>query len=113
MADTSEDFWPEGFGPIPQETPATLLREQAAKLGPKTKNHVTAIVRRDAEQGTIYHSLYLNAPALGNYRYKVLNIAHLATNYPVTLKDELRGYPVTLNYRKLLSSQEVNRTHQH
>jgi hypothetical protein len=25
----------------------------------------------------------------------------------------LRGYPVTLNYRKLLSSQEVNRTHQH
>jgi serine/threonine protein kinase len=37
----------------------------------------------------------------------------LLYGWPFIVSILLRGYPVTLNYRKLLSSQEVNRTHQH
>ena len=77
MPTRPEDFWPSGFPTVQEESlPVALLREQAALLSEKTGDLVQSVVRNSVIEGTVYHSLYLRAPALGDYMFKVLSISH-------------------------------------
>lgn len=83
------DLWPD-FVPAEGELPPiTILKQQASALGLKLRN----LIEADVETGTtdyqhyLRHTLFLVAPVLNFYRYKLLDVEHPATEmYPVTIK---------------------------
>lgn len=85
----NNDLWPD-FAPAEGEVPPiTILKEQASLLGLKLRN----LIEADVETGTtdsrhyLRHTLFLIAPVLNFYRYKLLDVEHPATQmYPVTIK---------------------------
>lgn len=85
MVIDKEDLWPESFGSLEVETPLQILRKQASLVGTKTSNLLEGTVSRivDAE-GDFQLSFYLVAPALDNYRYKLLSVWHGMGLYPVS-----------------------------
>ena len=87
-----KSLWPE-FTPAEGEVPPiTILKEQAAVLGLKLKNLIEADVETSTSdyQRFLRHSLFLIAPVLDFYRYKLLEVEHSATHmYPVTIKQAM------------------------
>ena len=79
----STDLWGE-IATVQMRTPVSILREQAALLGAKTKNLVEASVKTRVAGDSIRHSLDLVVPALEGYTYNLLMIAHGPSIYPVT-----------------------------
>jgi hypothetical protein len=95
------DFWRE-IAPAAVRTPLAVLREQAALLGPKTKNLVEAMVTtsRDRFQDEFVHHFSLVVPTLDNYTYELFRVTHSIDLYPV-------GVPLTVPNRPLsLKSEE-------
>lgn len=82
MATHTTDFWPDDIGQAELRTPVALLREQAAALGEKTKNVVTAEVESDNAGKFFAHKLYSVAPVL-HYRYQLLTSQHPILFYPM------------------------------
>ena len=78
------NMWPEDIGQdIASKSPAAILREQASLLGNKTKNIVTAEVKRnDLDNRMFYYGFYIVAPSYG-YRYKLFGIVYGIEQYPV------------------------------
>jgi hypothetical protein len=77
------DFWGE-IQVSEIRTPASILREQAALLGPKTQNVIEARVETAVTADDKFaHAFYLVAPGLDNYRYRLLQITHPIGLYPV------------------------------
>ena len=103
MTNQTEDYWPSLpstlFAGDPE--PAQLLRSQADVLSKKTKGVVRGEVTNTALEGTIYYSLYLGAPALGDYQVKILDIA-----FPVA-QTALEPFPLTANDAFGGSAQEI------
>jgi hypothetical protein len=87
----SEDLWGEISVEKEIKLPVTTLKEQATLLGEKTnkilEGSVTPIKYPDKD--IVGFSLSIIAPALGNYRYKVLSISHKS----------IFVYPLTVSYR--------------
>jgi hypothetical protein len=79
----TDNLWPDDIGESDLVTPVSILREQAALLGPKTENLVTAEVRTAAVQKNIQHSFDLIAAAL-KYRYQLFTVTHAISLYPLT-----------------------------
>ncbi len=79
-----KNMWPEDIGKnILSKSPAAILREQASLLGNKTKNIVTAEVKRnDLDNRMFYYGFYIVAPSYG-YRYKLFGIVYGIEQYPV------------------------------
>jgi len=84
MATHTTDFWPDDIGLSELRTPVSLLREQAAALGEKTKNVVTGEVTSNSQGELFLHALFLVAPAI-NYRYQLLTIRHPLVFYPMAV----------------------------
>jgi len=78
------NMWPEDIGHnIPSKSPAAILREQASLLGNKTKNIVTAEVKRNnIDNRMFYYEFYIVAPSY-SYRYKLFGIVYGIEQYPV------------------------------
>jgi hypothetical protein len=92
MPQPPEDFWPADFPTASDPEPVVLLKQQAQLLTTKTNGRVEGVVKRSAEGGVVYHSLYARVPALGDYMYKFLYVAHsLAANpanpFPIHVED--------------------------
>ena len=87
MADPSS-LWPDNIAVPAVKTPVVIMREQAALLGPMTKNIVEADVWTQASDDgkRIVHTFVLVAPALDNYAYPLFIASH----------DPVRVYPVEL-----------------
>jgi hypothetical protein len=83
------DLWPD-FAPAEGEVPPiTILKEQASLLGLKLKNLIEADVETSTTdyQRFLRHTLFLIAPVLNFYRYKLLDVEHSATEmYPTSIK---------------------------
>lgn len=83
------DLWPEKIGVVRYKSPVAILREQASLLGQKTRNIVTAEVSEGDNGGEWFsYFFHIVAPALGNYRYKLLSISHEISLYPVEISVE-------------------------
>lgn len=106
------DLWPQDIIENNESrAPVTILKEQAALLGQKTKNLLKAEVRwytpgtlekvssnelrylfdtvQEAQgevQQSFSYAFYFVAPTLDNYRYKLLTISHGIPWYPVMFK---------------------------
>lgn len=81
------DLWPEINIEAHKDEPIKILKDQAEILGKKTKNLIIGEVVTNTESGVIYHTLYLVAPILDNYRYSLLKIAHTSMQYPLFIYD--------------------------
>jgi hypothetical protein len=83
------DLWPTDIGTTEVTPPVTLLKEQAALLGEKTRNLVEGkVVRLDewpSAQGHFAYAFYLVAPALGNYRYKLFTLSYPPEFLPIRI----------------------------
>lgn len=105
---TMIDLWPEKISYTKKKTPLIILKEQAALLGKKTNNIVTASVETTNDEVSNYfnHFFYLEAPALSYYRYQLFWIAHDVLLYPVQFYlDE----HIHVEYRKIFLSKVVIR----
>lgn len=90
----TENLWPETLEIDRPLSAGTILRQQAAALGQRTKNIVTAEVetRTDEEKPTAFqHDFYLSAPIIG-LRYILLRAwDYIDKPYPVKVNTELPG----------------------
>lgn len=91
----TQDLW----GDLPLEenirTPVTVLREQAALLGEKTRQVLQGDVR-------VHHSIglkdfeaefFITAPALDDYSYRLFSIQYPVTMYPLRISESITGMP--------------------
>ncbi len=83
MSQKKEDLWPEDFKIKEIETPVSILKRQASFLGEKTDNVVKADITTRYSGDEFFHSFYLVAPALDNYRYRVFTVTHGISLYPL------------------------------
>ena len=82
------DFWGElGIGQI--KSPVSILREQAALLGKKTKNLVEARVETNTFHGEFIHAFNIVVPAL-DYAYELFTIQHGVNIYPIAVPFQSR-----------------------
>ncbi|PRY41092.1 hypothetical protein CLV58_106279 [Spirosoma oryzae] len=81
----TQNLWPD-FAVEPVKSPKDILKEQANHLIHKTNNVLSAEVETvDFPTREIVHTFSIIAPALSNYRYKLLAIEHGAFVYPVNI----------------------------
>jgi hypothetical protein len=80
------DLWPKAkFAADDVVTPVSISRRQAALLGEKTQQLVTAEVSTTANGIQMVHSFRLVATALSNYRYELFSVVHRVDElYPLT-----------------------------
>ena len=88
---TPADLWGE-ITPSAVRTPVSILREQAALLGSKTKNTIEGKVESRVSGSLLYHSFNLIVPALENYTYELFQISHDVNLYPIHV-----GFPFTVD----------------
>jgi hypothetical protein len=84
MPDTN-DFWPENIADSNLVTPITILKEQAALLGEKTRQLVKGEVVTQTTGTLLFHYFYIAAPTL-NYRFELFNISHGVNFYPLVMR---------------------------
>ncbi len=84
-----QDLWPDLSNMAPIRTPFLVLKEQAALLGQKTHNIVTAQVQgpiRSSEGDDVCVYFNLVAPALENYQFRLFEIVYsIIKPYPVRI----------------------------
>ncbi len=87
MPNPNEDLWPDDLGKTKTVPPLAILRKQASAIREKTRFVLSADVETKSAIGSkrLYHTLYLTAPALDNYRYEVVGIRHEEGLYPLWL----------------------------
>ena len=114
MPNEQVDFWPD-FTNASLRTPVTLLREQAALLGPKTQQLVVADVESMASGENFYHRFYLLVPTLDNYRYELFALSHSILLYPATVSYKSMGIHIENEealktwLKNVLSSKETTK----
>jgi hypothetical protein len=83
-----EDLWPHDLLDAIPTSPRDILQQQAALLGPKTKNIVLADVAANVlDDGTSSLQFYLRVPALSGYKFDLFTLQHGIDLYPVTDMD--------------------------
>ncbi|MGB8769733.1 MAG: hypothetical protein WCC92_08965 [Candidatus Korobacteraceae bacterium] len=84
MPDTN-DLWPENIADSNLTTPVTILKEQAALLGEKTRQLVKGEIVTQTTGNLFVHYFYIVAPTLG-YKFELFQISHGINFYPLTLR---------------------------
>ncbi len=81
---SAESYWPQDVGDSSIVTPLSILKEQAAALGPLTKGLVTAEVQpTPSGNSQILAYVFSLVSATVNYRYQMFIISHPISLYPV------------------------------
>lgn len=80
-----EDFWPENIAESKLVTPVTIIKEQAALLGEKTKQLVRGEVETTSNGSLLIHHFSIAAPTM-NYRYELFSVQHNVSFYPAVIK---------------------------
>jgi hypothetical protein len=96
----ADDLWPSNIADSDLITPVTILKEQAALLGDKTKQLVTGEVVTQATGNLFVHYFYIAAPTL-SYKYELFSVSHGISFYPLSLR-----YPVATPVSSLKSEDE-------
>lgn len=107
-----KDLWPSDIAARRVKSPVGILREQASLLGKKTNNIVQAEVQLlNSSTDELGSAFFIVAPALNNYRYRLLTVWHEIDLYPVQIfvgdeiSDELSPDIQTKVYHPDFSSQ--------
>ncbi len=94
MPDPVPDFWPASIGETTLITPASILKEEASYLGPKTKQLVKAEVRSSTSGDNFVQQFMIVAPGLNNYSFLLFYVLHPITLYPATLQWQNTNYVI-------------------
>jgi hypothetical protein len=78
------DLWPSNIADSDLVTPVSILKQQAALLGEKTKQLVAGEVTSQATGNLFVHYFYLVAPTL-SYRYELFHVTHGVNFYPLNV----------------------------
>src|ERR1039458_10709636 len=84
MPDTN-DFWPANIADSNLITPVTILKEQAALLGEKTRQLVKGEVVTQTTGNLFVHYFYIAHPTL-SYKYELFTVSHGISFYPLTMR---------------------------
>src|SRR5215471_3473922 len=85
-----DNLWPDNIADSNLVTPVTILKEQAALLGEKTRQLVQGEVTSQSPSSVggmatpFVHRFEISAPTL-NYRYELFYITHGVNFYPLAL----------------------------
>jgi hypothetical protein len=114
----ADDLWPENIAESTLVTPISIMKEQAALLGEKTKQLVKGEVTSQSPSSIgglatpFVHRFYIVAPTL-NYRYELFSISHGINFYPLSLSYANTSHSMRSeaefkeNLKTLLSSQHT------
>ncbi|MGC2111434.1 MAG: hypothetical protein WA655_18105 [Candidatus Korobacteraceae bacterium] len=80
-----DDLWPSNIADANLTTPVTILKQQGALLGDKTRQLITGEVVTQTTGNLFVNSFYISAPTLG-YKYELFQVHHGINFYPLTLK---------------------------
>ncbi len=80
-----DNLWPENIADSNLTTPVTILKEQAALLGEKTRQLVKGEVVTQATGNLFVHYFYINAPTL-SYKFELFTLSHGINFYPLVMK---------------------------
>jgi hypothetical protein len=98
----SIDLWPKAKFETDIVTPVSILRRQAALLGEKIQQLVTAEVTSSTGGSLMTHSFRLVVPALDNYKYELFNVTHRVDQlFPLT------GYTHDRSPRKMEDQSDL------
>jgi hypothetical protein len=106
----TRDLWPDVMPKTKLCTPLTVLKEQAALLGPKTQNIVTARVTSGrSETGDLVSFFHLVAPALDGYKVAVFAVKQgITALYPVEINSTIINRSgQTVGVWKIRSEEEL------
>lgn len=79
------DLWPKAKFEADAVTAVSIMRRQAALLGEKTQQLVTADVHTSAMASYLSHSFRLVVPSLDSYKYELFSVRHKVDElYPLT-----------------------------
>jgi hypothetical protein len=81
----SDDLWPSNIADSNLVPPISILKEQAALLGEKTRELVKGEVVTQTTGNLFIHSFNLVAPTL-SYRYELFQVTHVVNFYPLTIR---------------------------
>ena len=81
-----DDLWPDVNLKPTTQAPYSILREQAALLGKKTRNVVEAEVSRIEGVSEFTYRFSLVSPVLGSYEYELFSVRHGVVFYPLYVK---------------------------
>ena len=80
----TDDLWPSNIADANLVTPLSILKEQAALLGEKTRQLVKGEVTTQTTGSLFVHSFCLLAPTVG-YRYELFRVTHYVSFYPLNV----------------------------
>jgi len=91
----TQDLWGELSLEENIRTPVTILREQAALLGEKTRQVLQGDVRVHHNVGLngFEAEFFITAPALDNYAYQLFSIQYPLAMYPLKIIATITGRP--------------------
>ena len=80
-----DNLWPENIADSNLTTPVTILKEQAALLGEKTRQLVKGEVVTQTTGNLFVHYFYIVAPTL-SYKFELFTLSHGVNFYPLVMK---------------------------
>ncbi|MGB7555968.1 MAG: hypothetical protein WBM04_16470 [Candidatus Korobacteraceae bacterium] len=80
-----DNLWPENIADSNLTTPVTILKEQAALLGEKTRQLVKGEVVTQPTGNLFVHYFYIVAPTL-SYKFELFTLQHSVNFYPLVMK---------------------------
>ena len=81
----SDDLWPENIADSNLVTPVSILKQQAALLGEKTRQLVKGEVVTQTTGNLFVHYFYIAAPTL-SYKFELFTLSHGINFYPLVMK---------------------------
>ncbi len=89
MAVQLPDLCPEDIGTPTVIAPVTVLRDQAARLSPRTRNAIQGVVETTSEGSQFIHTMSLLIPGIENCKYRLVRVKHGIMLYPVEVSTDL------------------------
>jgi hypothetical protein len=80
-----DNLWPENIADSNLTTPVTILKEQAAVLGEKTRQLVKGEVVTQTTGNLFVHYFYIVAPTL-SYKFELFTLSHGVNFYPLVMR---------------------------
>jgi hypothetical protein len=84
MRTAAQDLWPTEIGEYPHVSPVSILKQQASRLGSRTRNRVYARVESVAAGDEFVHQFIIVANAL-NYESPLFTVTHGIDFYPLQM----------------------------
>ena len=102
-----QDLWPSTIGERVDDSPVSIMRDQAKLLGQKTHNLVEAEVGTGSPQdGNFIYHFYIVAPTVNDYHFRLFTVEHGIEMYPLTIYvDEPLGLELGANIPQTITER--------